>query len=84
MRAGIALHYGSVAHGNVGSGERLDFTVISKDVNLASRIANKCKDLDNPLLMSTPFANRVRAPVHELGAFELRGVTEWQTLYAMN
>jgi adenylate cyclase len=84
MRAGIALHYGSVAHGNVGSGERLDFTVIGKDVNLASRIANKCKDLDNPLLMSAPFAERVRAPVHELGAFELRGVTEWQTLYAVN
>jgi adenylate cyclase len=83
MRVGIALHYGSVAHGNVGSGERLDFTVIGKDVNLASRIASKCKDLETPMLMSSPFAERVRAPVHELGAFELRGVTEWQKLYAV-
>ncbi len=83
MRVGIALHYGSVAHGNVGSGERLDFTVIGRDVNLASRIASKCKDLDRPLLMSAPFAGRVRAPVHELGAFELRGVTEWQTLFGV-
>ena len=84
MRVGIALHYGSVAHGNVGSGERLDFTVIGKDVNLASRIANKCKDLDTPLLMSAPFAERVRTPVNELGAFELRDVTEWQTLYGID
>ena len=83
MRVGIALHHGSVAHGNVGSGERLDFTVIGKDVNLASRIATKCRDLETPLLMSAPFAEKVRAPVHELGAFELRGVTEWQTLFAV-
>jgi hypothetical protein len=27
MLVGIALYYGSVAHGNVSSGERLDFTV---------------------------------------------------------
>ena len=51
MRVGIALYYGSVAHGNVGSDERLNFTVIGKDVNLASRIATKCRDLDTPLLM---------------------------------
>jgi adenylate cyclase len=83
MRVGIGLHYGSVAYGNVGSGERLDFTVIGKDVNLASRVASKCKDLDQTLLMSAPFAEWVRAPLLELGAFELRGVTEWQTLFGV-
>ena len=38
LRAGIALHYGSVGYGNFGSGARLDFTVIGRDVNLVSRI----------------------------------------------
>src|SRR3954471_7451777 len=36
---GLALHHGEAAYGNVGSGARLDFTVIGPDVNLASRIA---------------------------------------------
>ena len=40
MRAGIALHYGEAAYGNIGSGARLDFTVIGRDVSLASRIAD--------------------------------------------
>src|SRR3954452_11957510 len=39
VAAGIALHYGEAAYGNVGSGVRLDFTVIGPDVNLASHIA---------------------------------------------
>ncbi|MDE0807809.1 MAG: hypothetical protein OSB69_00530 [Alphaproteobacteria bacterium] len=34
---GIALHYGSVVHGKLGSGERLAFTVIGTDVNWARR-----------------------------------------------
>ena len=32
IQIGIALHYGEAAYGNVGSGVRLDFTVIGKDV----------------------------------------------------
>jgi len=80
MRVGIALHYGPVTHGNVGSGERLVFSVMGKDVNLGSRIAKKYRDLDTPFLMSAPFVDRARAPVAELGVLELRGLTKWQTL----
>ena len=42
---GVALHHGEAAYGNVGSGVRLDFTVIGPDVNLASRIAQLNKVL---------------------------------------
>ena len=80
MRDGIALHYGSVIHGKLSSGKRLGFTVIGKEVNLASPIAKKCEDLDNSLLMSAPVAERVRAPVHKFGAIDLCGVMEWQML----
>ena len=37
LRAGVALHYGTVSYGNVGYGHRLDFTLIGPDVNLVSR-----------------------------------------------
>jgi adenylate cyclase len=38
LLAGMALHHGEVAYGNIGSEQRLDFTVIGRDVNLLSRI----------------------------------------------
>src|SRR3954465_6487346 len=45
ISAGIALHHGEAAYGNVGSGVRLDFTVIGPDDNLASPLAQLNKVL---------------------------------------
>jgi adenylate cyclase len=59
LRAGIALHYGKVSYGNIGSGRRLDFTVIGPDVNLVSRIQTVCGNTGLPLLMSRRFADLV-------------------------
>jgi adenylate cyclase len=52
---GIALHFGNAAYGNVGSGARLDYTVIGRDVNLAARIADLCGRLGEALLLSDSF-----------------------------
>lgn len=73
---GIALHYGSVAYGNIGSGMRLDYTVIGRDVNLASRIAGLCGTLNKELLVSDSFraladdATFLAAGVHPLKGFQ--------------
>ena len=80
--AGIALHYGEAAYGNVGSGERLDFTVIGRDVNIANRIARLNGHLDRPILMSEAFARQVKSDTQHLGAFELKGVPGEYGLYA--
>ena len=34
----IALHYGDAAYGNIGSGNRLDFTAVGRDINILSRL----------------------------------------------
>src|SRR5690606_33775971 len=54
-----ALHRGTIAYGNVGASDRLDFTAIGSDVNLLSRLEALCKSLDLTLLMSERFARGV-------------------------
>ncbi|MEO1089845.1 MAG: adenylate/guanylate cyclase domain-containing protein [Pseudomonadota bacterium] len=71
----LALHHGSVAFGNVGSGARLDYTVIGRDVNIASRLADLCSTTAAPLVASAAFARRVPSfEVRDLGDVTLRGV----------
>jgi adenylate cyclase len=83
LQAGIALHYGTVSYGNIGSGDRLDFTVIGPDVNLTSRIEHFCRELDRPLIMSQEFAERLDRPVWELGHFQLRGFAKLHRLFEL-
>jgi adenylate cyclase len=73
LRAGVALHYGTVSYGNIGAGDRLDFTVIGPDVNLTSRIEHFNRELDRTLIMSQAFAEQLDQPVWEIGHYELRG-----------
>ena len=50
------LHVGRVVYGNIGSPDRLDFTVLGPAVNLVSRLEGLAKELDRPLLCSAAFA----------------------------
>ena len=83
LQAGVALHHGTVSYGNIGSGDRLDFTVIGPDVNLTSRIEHFCRELDRPLIMSQEFAEHLDRPVWEIGHFELRGFAKLQRLFEL-
>src|SRR6516162_9780758 len=79
----IALHYGVAAYGNIGSGNRLDFSVVGRDVNILSRLELLCKDVGRPLLMTDALAVEVAEPVIEIGHFELRGFRRHQAVYAL-
>ncbi|MCJ9729642.1 adenylate/guanylate cyclase domain-containing protein [Bradyrhizobium sp. PRIMUS42] len=70
----IALHFGEVVYGNVGTSRRLDFTTIGRAVNEVSRIEGLCGQLGVHLLLSDLFARRCRSDFRQLGTFELRGV----------
>jgi len=75
--AGIALHHGEASYGNIGSGRRLDFTVIGPAVNLTSRLQGLCAPLSSQLLMSQHVAGLLGRPdVRPLGAHRVRGFTE--------
>ncbi|MGY2050492.1 adenylate/guanylate cyclase domain-containing protein [Methylobacterium sp. JK268] len=81
IAAGIALHHGEAAYGNVGSGARLDFTVIGRDVNLASRLAKLNKQLGEPLLMSRPFVEFLWGDPEPVGCHAIDGFPERVALY---
>jgi adenylate cyclase len=75
----LGLHEGEVTYGNVGTIDRLDFTVIGPAVNEASRLEGLCKELDVSLLISDSFvraAPTLRQRLKSLGHRKLRGVRE--------
>jgi adenylate cyclase len=83
LRAGIALHFGEVSYGNIGSGQRLDFTVIGRDVNLTSRIESLCGPTSKPLLMSERFAGLLTMPgATSIGWHGIKGFAKPVQLYA--
>ncbi|SDU26462.1 adenylate/guanylate cyclase domain-containing protein [Stappia sp. ES.058] len=82
LRSGIALHEGRVFFGNIGGADRLDFTVIGRAVNTASRIEGMTKPLGRPVLLSREMARLIDTPVDDLGAHRLRGVSDPVALYA--
>jgi class 3 adenylate cyclase/uncharacterized protein (DUF427 family) len=78
---GIGLHRGSLTYGNVGSSERLDFTVIGTAVNEAARIEEMTKLLDQPLLISSAFAASYGGELTSLGRQRLRGMAVEQEIF---
>lgn len=82
LRFGLALHLGEVEFGNVGTRQRLDFTVIGPAVNHASRIEGATKTLGEPLVASAAFAAATRLPMKALGMLGLRGIEEPVALFA--
>lgn len=70
---GIALHVGDVMYGNVGTDERLDFTVIGRAVNEAARLQALSKKLGHPVLASASFAEPIRDRFYFAGAHPVAG-----------
>ncbi|QRM55282.1 adenylate/guanylate cyclase domain-containing protein [Sinorhizobium sp. BG8] len=77
IEATAALHYGSASYGNIGSGGRLDFTVIGSDINLLSRIQGACSGLGKSILMSDAFRRRAEGEhVVSVSFHHLKGFSE--------
>jgi adenylate cyclase len=82
LRAGIGLHVGEVMYGNVGTDERLDFTVIGRAVNEAARLQALGKQLGLPLLASNAFAAPMPHRFAFAGAHAVAGLDEKLEAYS--
>ena len=75
-------------YGNIGSEDRLDFTVVGPAVNEVSRIASMCRSVDRELLVSQAFRDGIvsgaQAYLVSTGRFALRGIGRAQELYTLD
>ena len=79
---GIAMHVGDVLYGNVGSENRLDFTVLGAAVNFAARLESLCPKYDQGILYSRAFADHLETPSQRIATESLKGLDQPQEVFA--
>lgn len=75
VRVGFGGHIGEVVQGNIGTPDRVDFTVLGAAVNLASRLESLCKPLEATGVFSTEVAAHTQG-LKPRGPQALKGVSE--------
>jgi len=72
-----------VFFGNVGAPERLDFTVIGRAVNAASRVEAFSKSVGRSIVITEPVMRLLDRPLVPLGEHELRGLAAPISIYGV-
>ncbi|AFZ09940.1 adenylate/guanylate cyclase [Oscillatoria nigro-viridis PCC 7112] len=85
IQIGIGINTGSLMLGTVGGPNRMDGTVISDAVNLASRVESLTKNYGVALLITQPTYTRLKNPsqyaIRTLDTVKVKGKSEAVTIY---
>lgn len=84
LRHALCLHYGQVLYGNIGSSDRLDFTIIGEAVNLTARGVEAAKDAGAEYLFTADFVARFgKTGLARRGRHPLRGIAEPLEMFSL-
>jgi adenylate cyclase len=83
LRFGLALHIGELLYGNIGGGNRLDFTSIGPAVNLAARLEKVSAELGRSVLVSADFARHCQGRLAPLGDFAFKGFAQRMNAFSL-
>ncbi len=83
FRFGVALHVGKILYGNIGGGNRLDFTCIGPAVNLAARLEKMASRLNRTIVASAGFAGICSGGWAELGEFPIAGFSKAERVFGL-
>jgi PAS domain S-box-containing protein len=75
---GIGINFGSIIAGNLGSDDRLSYSITGDAVNTAKRIESLTRTLPNAILISQSIFEKVKTEVEAkpLGAVDIKGKNE--------
>ena len=83
FRFGVALHVGKILYGNIGGGNRLDFTCIGPAVNLAARLEKIAGRLHRTIVASAEFVEVCEGGWVDLGEFPIAGFSKAERVFGL-
>lgn len=85
LQIGVGINTGEMLFGNIGSEQRMDFTVIGDNVNLGSRLESATKELHATIVISDATYQQIRdkAQTRPLGEISVKGKAQKIVVYEL-